>query len=94
MAAGGSKTAVAAAIGGNFFVMVAKFAAFAITGSGAMLSEGIHTFADVLNQTLLMVGIERSDREPDQTADYGYLAERYVWALISAAEWSPENSVR
>lgn len=84
MAAGGSKTAVAAAIGGNFFVMVAKFAAFAITGSGAMLSEGIHTFADVLNQTLLMVGIVRSDREPDQTADYGYLAERYVWALISA----------
>lgn len=82
--AAGSKTAVAAAIGGNFLVMVAKFGAFAITGSGAMLSEGIHTFADVLNQILLMVGIIRSDRDPDQKAEYGYLAERYIWALISA----------
>lgn len=84
MAGSGSKTAVAAAIGGNFLVMVAKFGAFIFTGSGAMLSEGIHTFADLLNQILLMVGIVRSDRHPDDAADYGYRSERYVWALISA----------
>lgn len=84
MAGNQSKTAVAAAIGGNFMVMIGKFAAFAFTGSGAMLSEGIHTFADLLNQILLMVGIVRSDRLPDDMAEYGYRAERYVWALISA----------
>ena len=84
MAASGSKTAVAAAIGGNFMVMIAKFVAFVFTGSGAMLSEGIHTFADLLNQILLMVGIVRSDKKPDNLAEYGYRAERYVWALISA----------
>lgn len=84
MAASGSKTAVMTAIGGNFMVMVAKFTAFVFTGSGAMLSEGIHTFADLLNQILLMVGIVRSDRQPDDVAEYGYRAERYVWALISA----------
>lgn len=84
MAGSGSKTAVAAAIGGNFMVMIAKFGAFAFTGSGAMLSEGIHTFADLLNQILLMVGIVRSDRLPDDAAEYGYRSERYVWALISA----------
>lgn len=82
--AGGSKTAVYAAIGGNSLVMVAKFGAFAVTGSGAMLSEGIHSFADVSNQTLLALGISRSERAPDAKHPYGYGRARYIWALISA----------
>lgn len=84
MAAKNSKVAVIAAIAGNSLVMVAKFIAFAFTLSGAMLSEAIHTMADLLNQILLLVGIVRSDREPDDKYAYGYNAERYVWALISA----------
>lgn len=82
--AGGSKLAVGAAIAGNSLVAVSKFAAFFLTGSGAMLSEGIHSFADTLNQVLLMIGIVRSDRQADGKFRYGYHAERYVWALISA----------
>ena len=82
--AGGSKTTVAAAIVGNGLVMVAKFVAFLFTGSGAMLSEAIHTLADLLNQILLMVGILRSDRLPTELYQYGFKSERYVWALISA----------
>ncbi len=84
MATQGSTRAVVAAIIGNSLVMVAKFVAFLFTGSGAMLSEAIHTLADLLNQILLLVGIVRSDRVPDQEFQYGYMAERYVWALISA----------
>jgi len=84
MANPSSKTAVAAAIGGNACVMVAKFVAFMFTGSGAMLSESIHTMADLLNQILLMVGIVRSGRDADESFEYGYQSERYVWALISA----------
>ena len=64
--------------------MIAKFVAFFATGSGAMLSEGIHTFADLLNQILLLVGIKRSGNDPNDHYAYGYGAERYVWALISA----------
>jgi zinc transporter 9 len=79
-----SKGAVIAAIVGNTLVMIAKFVAFFFTMSGAMLSEAIHTLADVLNQVLLLVGIVRSDRMPDERYAYGYNAERYVWALISA----------
>lgn len=82
--AGGSKAAVSAAIVGNGLVAVAKFAAFLFTGSGAMLSEAIHTFADLLNQVLLLVGIVRSDRQPNRNYHYGFKSERYVWALISA----------
>jgi zinc transporter 9 len=34
-------------------------------------------------QTLLLVGIQRSVRAPDKEHPYGYLNERYLWALVS-----------
>ena len=80
----GSKLAVGAAIAGNSVVMVGKFVAFWFTGSAAMLSEALHSVADVLNQILLMVGIVRSSAPPDRFFPFGYGAERYVWALMSA----------
>ncbi len=82
--AGGSTKAVYAAIGGNSVVMVAKFGAFLATGSGAMLSEGIHSFADVSNQTLLAIGIKKSERAADEDHPYGFARDQFIWALISA----------
>jgi len=82
--AGGSTKAVYAAIGGNTLVMIAKFGAFAMTGSGAMLSEGIHSLADVGNQCLLAFGIKSSQRAPDPSHPYGYAREQFIWAMISA----------
>jgi zinc transporter 9 len=82
--AGGSKLAVYTAIGANSVVTVAKLGAFAVTGSGAMLSEGIHSFADVGNQVLLAVGMKRSQTEPDEKHPFGYGNEAFIWALISA----------
>ena len=79
-----STRAVVIAIVGNFSVMCAKFIAFFATGSGALFSEGVHTFADLLNQILLLIGIKRSTHNADDKFAYGYAAERYVWALISA----------
>ena len=84
MAQGGSKLAVVAALAGNSFLMVIKFGGFALTGSAAMLSEAIHSVADLLNQLLLFIGIVRSGKEPDRMFEHGYAAEQYVWALISA----------
>jgi zinc transporter 9 len=82
--AGSSTKAVYAAIGGNSVVMLAKFGAFAMTGSGAMLSEGIHSFADVGNQVLLAVGIRQSQKIADEEHPYGYAREQFIWAMISA----------
>ncbi len=82
--AGGSTKAVYVAIGANTVVMFAKFGAFLVTGSAAMLSEGIHSLADVGNQALLALGIKRSQKEPTETHPYGYTRERFIWALISA----------
>lgn len=48
---------VAAAIIGNASISLSKFAAFAFTGSASMLSEGIHSLADLSNQCLLAVGL-------------------------------------
>ena len=84
MATQGSKGAIVTAIVGNSMVMLSKFVGWGITGSPSMLSEAIHTAADLLNQILLLVGIVRSTKSADPEFDYGYAAERYVWALISA----------
>lgn len=82
--ASGSAKAVYAAIGANSVITVTKLTAFAFTGSGAMLSEGIHSFADVLNQTLLAMGIKKAKKDADQTHPYGYGRDAFVWAMISA----------
>lgn len=82
--AGGSDKAVYTAIAGNSAVMIAKFGAFAVTGSAAMLSEGIHSMADVGNQSLLALGIKKSREPASPEYPYGRRRERFVWALISA----------
>ena len=79
-----SKSSVVAALFGNTVIMIAKFVAFFVTGSGAMFAEAIHTLADVGNQALLLLGIVRSGREPNEVYNYGHGQERFVWALISA----------
>jgi zinc transporter 9 len=80
----GSATAVGAAIAGNLLVMISKFVAYGATGSGAMLSEGIHSAADVLNQSLIMLGIVLAKRRPSPEHPYGYDGDRFVWSMISA----------
>ncbi len=82
--ASGSKLAVYSAIVANSIVMCAKFGAFAVTGSGSMLSEGIHSMADVGNQTLLAFGIHSATKLADEDHPYGYGREQFIWAMISA----------
>jgi len=75
---------VAIALGGNALVTVIKGLAAAASGSSAMLSEAVHSFADTLNQLLLLIGLRRSLRKPDEAFEYGYGNERFFFALISA----------
>ena len=82
--ANSSKVAVLAALVANGGLAALKFAAFAVTGSGSMFSEAMHTLADAANQALLFIGIKRSERKPDAMFTYGYGGERYLFALLSA----------
>lgn len=83
--AASSKATVLGAVIGNAGLFTIKLAAFLVSGSGAMLSEAIHSFADTTNQALLFIGIQRSERPADARYQYGYGGERYLYALLSAA---------
>ena len=57
-----SKRVIYAALAGNSLIAVCKFVAAGVTGSSAMLSEGIHSVVDSGNQVLLLYGIRRAAR--------------------------------
>lgn len=80
----GSEHTVIRALVGNSVVASLKFGAFAVSGSGAMLSEAIHTLADVGNQALLLLGLRQAERAPDTRHPYGYGQASFFWALVSA----------
>jgi cation diffusion facilitator family transporter len=84
MAAGGSTKVVVAALLANAGIAIAKGIAAAVTGSGAMLAETIHSVADSGNQALLLLGAKRAKRPPDAQHPFGYGSERYFWAFIVA----------
>lgn len=84
MAGSASANAVWLALFGNGFLTVVKFFAFAMSGSGAMFSEAIHSLADTANQGLLAIGIKRSEKPANALFPYGFGGERYLFALLSA----------
>lgn len=57
---------------------------FAITASGSMLAEAIHSLADTGNQALLLLGGHRARRAPDDAHPFGHSRERYFWAFVVA----------
>lgn len=77
-----SKIAIYSALFANLAIAVTKFIAAAITGSSAMLSEGIHSVVDTGNEILLLFGISRSKKPPDAKRPFGYGRELYFWSFI------------
>ncbi|BDT96139.1 MULTISPECIES: cation diffusion facilitator family transporter [Nocardia] len=84
MSAGGGKKAIIAALTANAGIAAAKFVGAAITGSGSMLAEAVHSVADTGNQGLLLLGQQRAAKEADELHPFGYARNRYFYSFIVA----------
>lgn len=68
----------------NLGIAIAKSWAAWLTGSGSMLAEAIHSFADTGNQVLLYLGLKQSQRPPDKNHPLGYGKLSYFWSFLVA----------
>ena len=82
--ASSSKKVIYAALIGNALIAVTKFAASVVTGSSAMLAEGIHSLVDTGNQGLLLYGLHKAKKPPDEEFPFGHGKEVYFWSFVVA----------
>lgn len=68
----------------NFGIAVTKTVAAAMTGSGSMLAEAIHSYADCANQGLLFLGLKQSKKLAEEEHPLGHGKEIYFWSFIVA----------
>ena len=68
----------------NFGIAIAKTWAAMFTGSGSMLAEAIHSYADTGNQMLLYLGLTQARKPPDKEHPLGYGKLSYFWSFVVA----------
>jgi cation diffusion facilitator family transporter len=78
------RRSVYAALAANLAIFLAKSAAAVISGSSAMLAEAIHSLADTGNQALLLLGLRRAEKPPDELHPFGHGKERFFWTFVVA----------
>ncbi|MCH6550358.1 MAG: cation diffusion facilitator family transporter [Proteobacteria bacterium] len=81
---GSTARAILYAFVANAGIALAKSWAAWLTGSGSMLAEAIHSYADAGNQVLLFLGLRQSTRPPDSEHPLGYGKLTYFWSFIVA----------
>jgi cation diffusion facilitator family transporter len=80
----GTKRTVYAALAANLLIAVSKVIAGFVSGSSAMLAEGVHSVADTVNQGFLLVGLRTSKRAPDEEHPFGHGQDQFFWSFLVA----------
>lgn len=68
----------------NLGIAITKTIAAVLTGSGSMLAEAIHSYADCGNQGLLFLGLAKAKKAPDTEHPLGHGKEIYFWSFVVA----------
>jgi cation diffusion facilitator family transporter len=79
-----STRAILFALGANFAITIAKGVAAALSGSGAMLAETVHSLADCGNQGLLLLGVRQARTPSSPEFPLGYGKAIYFWSFLVA----------
>jgi cation diffusion facilitator family transporter len=79
-----SEKAILYALLANAGIALVKSWGAWFTGSGSMLAEAIHSYADAGNQILLFLGLVQARKPPDEEHPLGYGKISYFWAFIVA----------
>ena len=80
----GSIKAVLYALGANTGIAIMKTGAAIVTGSGSLMAESLHSWADCTNQIMLLVGMKQAKKAPDVNHPMGYAKVSYFWAMLVA----------
>ncbi len=81
---GDSTKAILYAFLANAGLAIAKTGGALYTGSGSMMAEAIHSFADCGNQILLFIGLKQAEKPADEKHPLGYGKVTYFWSFIVA----------
>lgn len=81
---GSSTRAILYALFANSGIAITKTGAAIYTKSGSMLAEAIHSYADVGNQFLLLLGLRQSKKPPTEEHPLGYGKATYFWSFMVA----------
>ncbi|HEX2686858.1 MAG TPA: cation diffusion facilitator family transporter [Kofleriaceae bacterium] len=84
MSAGESTGEILKSLAVNVVIAASKGVAAFVTGSGAMLAETLHSFADCGNQLLLLKGVRATRRPADREHPFGYGRAMYFYSFIVA----------
>ena len=71
-------------VAGNTALALFKLLAGLLAHSGAMISDAVHSFSDVLSSFIVIIGVRLSAREADREHPYGHERFECVAAIVLA----------
>ena len=69
----------------NTILSIGKVAAGVIAGSGAMISDGVHSASDVFSTIIVIIGFNIAHKESDEKHQYGHERFECIAAMILGA---------